>query len=144
MSPYAGKFRIFYVLLVIFGGIGIGIGIYQLAKNEAPTVVTVQSPSISKAPLHWSDWKPEGTTTQKLRQIASHVQPEYHLDSGSQLVKVKASPLRFGKLPVTLAIAVATNPAQTLKGKGVFYRLCGTSDNCAIGEGKPSAARHRL
>jgi hypothetical protein len=89
----------------------------------------------------WSTWRPFGSDP--VKQISSHVQHQYRLPSGRDLVLVDGGPMAFVGLPAQVVLEQNGN-LSLLKGDGVMFRLCGAGKNCSISQGKPSSERMLL
>ena len=147
-GTYSRRFAIIYALLALVAGAGIGALIVLLAKPDA-----------GPAPI-WSAWKPTGSDTARVRQIADHVASRYRFPGGGQLVVALAGPPTVtaggesgNPIPIK---AIAVRP-DTSTGKAeeddiqiidasssMQYVLCGLGESCSIPQGEPSAARHSL
>jgi hypothetical protein len=105
-----------------------------------------------RAASAWSNWHPTGLGSTASRQIANHVSRQYRLPSGKQLVNVIAhSPALASGLQTYAISAIEVEPDTSSEGarvfgvgNGVMYLLCGSASDCAIGEGRPTAARGAL
>jgi hypothetical protein len=73
---YRSRFAVFYVVLAVVAGTGIGA-----------LLVLVSRGSPAPAPA-WSAWEPTGTTNQRAAQIADHVSAGYRLPSGHRLAQI--------------------------------------------------------
>jgi hypothetical protein len=95
----------------------------------------------------WSSWKPENDSVDDgAAEIAQHVAPKYKLSNGQQIVMVEGGPLSIDTIPLTIALREPATEGGEIKfatDKGVLYRLCGPSTNCAI-PGKKSPERYLL
>jgi hypothetical protein len=144
-AAYRSRFAIVYVTLAVIAGIGVGAFLVLMARPDpAP-------------PAKWSDWKPTGSETAQVLQIADRVAKRYRLQSGQQLVAALASPPKVsgadGDVPVT-TIAIRPDASTGKKEESEIdivstknslqYILCGLGTNCAIKGGKASEARHAL
>ncbi len=148
-SGYKRRFVLIYVALAIFAGVGITAFVILLAQPEA-----------APAPA-WSIWKPDGSESARVKQIADHVATRYRLANGDQIAVALAGPPTVaagtsdgqGNIPVR---AIAVRP-DTSRGKAeeddieivdaatsLQYVLCGLGRSCSITAGKPSEARHAL
>jgi hypothetical protein len=131
-----GRFALAY--LVLGAAVGTGIGTF---------IVMLQRPG-PKPPPPWSSWRPGATAvSDRVVQIADHVGSRYRLPSGSQLAKVRIGGPANGKNLLAIVIPNIPKP-QTLAdfqrydwNKSVVYVLCGSGENCKIGEGTASQAR---
>lgn len=133
---YLGRFRLAYAALAIVLGAAVGTSVLILSRpGGAPDIA-------------WSAWQPTAEGTDRARQIANYVSRRYRLPSGAQLVGVITGPPSVQNIPISVfAIRrgdreddVAVLPAQD----SLMYILCGLGQRCAIEEGTPSRARHRL
>jgi hypothetical protein len=144
LEPHGPRFRIAYAVLAILLGAAVG-GVIVLAGRG--------SGDNGKA---WSQWKPDGSSFVKTRQIASVVGSQYRLPSGQQLVAVipripPAVEPSTQETPIShIALAQSTAP-EDIKvfdtQNSVEYVLCGVGSRggrCAIGEGKATTQRARL
>ena len=92
----------------------------------------------------WSSWKPDTTDADSgAQEIAQHVQGEYHLDDGQQLVLVSGGPLEIQNIPLRVALS-ENGTTEALDGKAVLYTLNGLGPNGSIATGKASTQRHLL
>jgi hypothetical protein len=147
-TGYRRRFGLIYMALGLVTAVGVGALIMLLARPEA-----------GPAPI-WSVWKPSGSDTARVRQIADHVSTRYRFPEGDQLVAAIAGPPTVtagadpeNPIPVR-AIAVrpdtSTGKAEEddIKiidaSKSMQYVLCGLGESCAIAHGDPSEARHML
>ena len=129
-APYADRFR--FVLGALLG--------LALAAIVAAVALFVQGPSANS---HWSQWKPTQDGQSGAAQIAAHVSSTYHAPDGSQLVAVKAGPMKVADLDLNVAVKAAKGD-QVFSGSGVRYVMCGLGPNCSIADGKPSVERGLL
>lgn len=147
-GAYRKRFAAIYVLLALVAGVGLGALVILLTK-----------PDDGPAPV-WSAWKPDGSDTARVRQIADHVASRYRFPGGDQLVVALAGP------PTVTAGGEQTNPIpvraiavrpDTSTGKAeeddikivdasssMQYVLCGLGESCSIAQGEASEARHSL
>jgi hypothetical protein len=142
IHPYRLRFGLAYLVLAAIVGGAIG-SFVVLVMRDPPAGEGV-----------WSSWQPVGRESSFPRQIADHVSGNYRLPSGSALVGVIASKpeVHAGetKVPVS-AVAIQNDPEGdsdditiVRADGGLMYQLCGLGEGCAIKEGTPSEARHRL
>ena len=144
---YRSRFGVFYVLLAIVAGAGVGA-----------LLVLVSRGSPAPAPA-WSAWEPTGSAERRVAQIGDHVGDEYRLPSGKALVAVtySGSPVVTGPDGSSFQVrAIAVRPdttggraeaddINTVNAAGtVMYTLCGLGTSCSIAEGKPTVARGQL
>jgi hypothetical protein len=141
---YRGRFAVFYVLLAIIAGAGIGA-----------LLVLVDRGSPAPAPT-WSVWEPTGSLERRAAQIGDHVSDQYRLPSGRPLATVTyAGPPSIanqdGSALQVRALAVAseaTSGAEDIDAfrsdSNVMYVLCGRGQTCSIPEGTDSAQRTQL
>lgn len=148
LTGYKRRFSLIYVALALVAGIGAGALVVLLTRPEAgPDPV-------------WSIWKPNGSDTARVRQIADHVSTRYRFPGGDQLVVALSGP------PTVTATAETGNPIpvraiavlpDTSTGKAeeddikvvdasksIQFVLCGLGESCAISQGEASEARHSL
>jgi hypothetical protein len=132
----ARRFRLAYLALAALFGGAVGTFIV-LEERPAP-----------KPPPPWSAWTPtENDAAAQREEIAQHVEAQYHLPSGKQLVDVlprgPAAPQPIDEI----GIAQTSNPTQASDfafshaDSTAMYILCGDGPKCSIKEGKPSLAR---
>ena len=147
-SSYRRRFAVIYVALALIAGIGIGALIVILSRPDA-----APAPS-------WSVWKPSGSETARVRQIADHVSTHYRFPEGDQLVVAIAGPPTVtassdpsNPIPVrAIAVRPDTSTGKAEEGdieivdasKSMQFQLCGLGDACAVAHGKASEARHLL
>jgi hypothetical protein len=143
---YRNRFAAFFVVLAIVAGVGVG-----------SLLVLVGRGSPEPAPS-WSAWQPNGTSDQRVAQIADHVSRPYRLPSGNALVAITYQGPPVGTLDGSLQAvrAVAVRPdttggradasdIATIDGRNtVQFNLCGLGKACSIPEGKPSNERGQL
>lgn len=144
---YRSRFGVFYVVLAIVAGAGIGA-----------LLVLVGRGSPAPAPA-WSAWEPTGSVERRLAQIGDHVGDEYRLPSGKALVAVTyaGGPVVTGPDGSSFQVrAIAVRPdttggraeaddINTVNAAGtVMYTLCGLGSSCSIAEGKPTVERGQL
>jgi hypothetical protein len=151
----------YLVLAAAVGGAAAGIALALTGSDGS-------KPAAVPASERWSAWAPTGIGSTAARQIARHVSSQYRLPGGKQLVNVIAhSPALASGLQVFAIGAVEITPDKRAVrlnsdqarsdaqhgldgarifpvGEGVMYILCGSADDCSIGDGKPSAARGAL
>jgi hypothetical protein len=134
----ARRFSLAYLALA--GLLGVAIGTF---------VVLVERPA-PKPPPPWSAWRPGSTDrASQQQQIAEHVQSQYHLNSGRQIVRVVVRDPATTETPIReVAVARTLNPTHTSDVYAVIdstrtamYILCGYGPKCSIKGGKPSVAR---
>jgi hypothetical protein len=146
-DSYRSRFSVFYVLLAVIAGIGVGA-----------LLVLVGRGSPAPAP-EWSAWQPAGSAERRAAQIGDHVGDQYRLPSGKPLVAVTYAgpPTVTGPDGSTFQVrALAVRP-DTTAGRAeaddidtinaqnsVMYTLCGLGKSCSIAEGKPTIARGQL
>ncbi len=142
---YRGRFLALYIVLALGAGLAVGAFVMLLFR-----------PAAGPAPA-WSAWRPTGSETAEVRQIADQVAKKYRADSGRQLVAAIPSVPKVtgssGDVPVS-AIAVRPDTSTGKKEENQIdiipasnsyqYILCGLGTNCSIKGGKPSVARHAL
>ena len=142
-SGYRLRFGLLYVALAAVLGAGVGAFVVLAARPEPDP-----DPP-------WSPWRPNGSETAMLRQIADRI-PQSYKQNGTQLTVSTASrlavPTEQGELPIE-AVFVQPDTSRGLaeeddidvyEGNNVAsFSLCGVgnSDQCAITAGKPSTDR---
>jgi len=144
---YRSRFSVFYVVLAIVAGAGVGA-----------LLVLVSRGSPAPAPA-WSTWQPTGSPERRIAQIGDHVGGEYRLPSGKVPVAVTytGGPVVTGPdgssfqvralavEPDTTAGRAEANDISTVNAaETVMYTLCGLGTSCSIAEGKPTVARGQL
>ncbi len=100
----------------------------------------------------WSEWRPTGDNSQaRQRQIATHVESQYHLTNGRKLVDVLprgplagASEIREVGIATTQNPSLVTDFAYAPAESTAMYVLCGKAAKCAIDEGTSSVGRAAL
>lgn len=145
-AAYRSRFALLYVLLAIVAGGAIGALVVLVSRG---------SPAPAAA---WSSWQPNGTSDQRVAQIATRIAGTYHLPSGHQLVTaIAGAPSVTGPDGTSFRVnAIAVRP-DTSKGQAdasnvnavnaattVMYQLCGLGNSCSIAEGTASVARMTL
>jgi len=126
-APHADRFR--FVL-----GALLGLG---LAAIVAAVALFVQGPGSNS---DWSSWRPSEDGQAGAAQIAAHVSTTYRGADGTQLVAVKAGPMKVADLELNVAVKAAKGD-EVFSGSGVRYVMCGLGPNCSIADGKPSVER---
>ena len=144
---YRSRFGVFYVVLAIVAGAGVGALLVLVGRG---------SPAPSPA---WSAWEPTGSAARRLAQIGDHVGDEYRLPSGKALVAVTyaGGPVVTGPDGSSFQVrAIAVQPdttggraeaddINTVNAAGtVMYTLCGLGSSCSIAEGKATVERGQL
>jgi hypothetical protein len=142
---YRSRFALVYAALAIVAGVAVGAFVVLVSRPPAPP------------PLKWSAWRPTGSSSAQVRQIATRVGKEYRLPDGQQIVAVLPSAPKVtgtgGDVAVsTIAIRPDTSTGKKEEGdidivsasSSFQYVLCGLGTNCSIKSGKPSQARHAL
>jgi hypothetical protein len=142
-TGYRLRFGLLYVVLATVLGAGVG----------AFVVLTTRPEPEPDPP--WSAWRPTGSQTAMMRQIADRI-PQAYRQNGEQLTVSTASPLAItteqGQVPIdTVFVTPDTSRGlaeedeiDTYAGNSVAsYALCGlgSGEQCAITKGKPSTAR---
>jgi hypothetical protein len=145
-GAYRYRFGVIYFLLAAVVGGAVGSFVVLVTRDGPP------------ASARWSQWQPDGSETARTRQIADHVSRGYRQPNGEQLVFAIGGPPQInvpdqGVLLVPdIVVQPDTSRGQREEGdfdryagdSAVAYRLCGTGQSCAIGEGTPSATRLQL
>ncbi len=112
-----------------------------LGAAAATAVLLVREPGKEEAAA-WSAWRPTGDEGGYPAEIASHVASKYKLPSGKPLVKIVAQHPEVQNVAIRWVAIQGSNEISSADN-AVMYILCGDGNRCAIGEGKPSVARHR-
>jgi hypothetical protein len=134
-----------YLCLALVAGVGVGA-----------FFVTLTRPDPAPAPK-WSTWRPSGSETAQVRQIADQIAKHYRQKGGQQLVAaLPSAPKVTGSTGDVAVSAIAIRP-DTSTGKkeesdidvipathSFQYILCGLGTNCSIKGGTASTARHAL
>jgi hypothetical protein len=144
-SPHRVRFLLAYALLGAIGGIALVLGAGLLERSDGSA-----RDELPPRPT-WSSWYPTAEGMAGANQIAQHVGRRYRLQSGDQLVGVRAGPLSVQNLRVS---AIALRTAGEGSGgsdisvipadRSISYVLCGLGENCSIEGGKPTRGRERL
>jgi hypothetical protein len=134
---YRFRFGLAYLALAILAGAGIGTA-----------VLLINRPADEAGPP-WSNWKPTGSESSQVKQIADYVSGRYRLPSGNQLVAILAGPPRVTAGEEAVAVRAVAIPGEdaaevVATDESVMYELCGLGARCAIREGRPSEERHQL
>ncbi|MBA2295151.1 MAG: hypothetical protein H0W16_08450 [Actinobacteria bacterium] len=150
LSGYRRRFAGVYLALALVAGIGLG------------AVIVLAGRSDPGPPAVWSQWRPSGSETARIRQIADHVSTRYRFPSGGQLVVALAGPptvtagggdAASNPIPVrTIAVRPDTSTGKAEDddiaivdaSKSLQFVLCGLGDNCSISQGEASEARHSI
>lgn len=135
---YGGRFALAYFVLAVVLGAAVGTTIVLLGRSG------------SAADRPWSPWHPTGDDASRTLQIAEHVSRRYRLAGGAQrLVNVVPGPPTTNA--VVSAIAVQSLGAGLGSASSLFdasrsrmYLLCGSGENCALGDGPATIQRGRL
>ena len=136
-SGYAPRFQ-------FLTGALLAIGVAAVVGVVA--VVLAPSRGGSDGATSWSAWKPSSMGATGAQEVARHVAPEYR-QRGEQLVNVKAEPLQYNGVPLSVAVrqsAAQGGDIDVYDDDGLIYELCGLGPNCSIDRGKPSTERHLL
>jgi hypothetical protein len=143
LEPHGLRFRAAYAVLAIVLGAAVGAFIVLLGRDGGSRAA-------------WSQWKPEGSSFEQTRDIASVVGSQYRLPSGQQMVAViprmppAVAPSTQETTISQIALAEGSSPEDIQvfsTENSVEYVLCGIgspSGRCAIGEGKATPPRDRL
>lgn len=146
-TGYRRRFAIVYGALALIGGIAIGALIVLVSRPDA-----VPNPS-------WSAWKPDGSSSARVKQIADHVAKEYRFQGEQMAVALGGPPTvaaggdSTSPIPVAaIAVRPDTSTGQAEEddielvdaSKSMQYVLCGLGDGCALSSGPPTEARHTL
>lgn len=145
-ASYRLRFGIVYVFLAAVLGAGVGAFVV-LATGDDPAPDSA-----------WSPWRPTGSETAMLRQIADRI-PKGYTEDGDQLVISTAGPLSVpteqGDVPIenvfvqpdTSKGLAEEDEIEVYDGDSVAsFALCGVGndDQCAITRGTPSTERFTL
>ena len=123
--------------------VGALVGVIVAAAAVLAVALTTGGDS-SKIGLakNWSTWQPPDKDAETGSfEIAQHVERQYKLDDGTQLVAVTGGPLRIQQIPLSVAVRAQGGDIQLLDGKGVMYTLNGLGPHGSIIAGKPSPLR---
>jgi len=133
-TPHRRRFTL--ALLALAGVLVAAVG------GEALVVASRdKDASASASRTSWSAWRPIGTGTGALQEIANRVAPTYRATPKKPLVTVKAEPLIGpSDLPITLARGTKTGGLSVVRGDAVLFTLCGDGPDCTL-PGKRSVAR---
>lgn len=126
------KFRLTYAVLVGLGLAGVIAAVIFLLAGKPPK------------PPAWSSWKPSASGDAALSQIASHVEPNYRLPTGEQLVAIDGGPAQIAGLPVHIVLLRTPSEFALSDGKSALFTLTGLAKNGSITFGKPSVERTLL
>ena len=145
-TSYRLRFGIVYVLLAAMFGAGVGAFVVLLARPE---------PEPEPA---WSAWRPTGSPTAMLRQIADRI-PKAYKENGAQLTVSTAGglsvPLGDGDVPIRTVFVepdaskglAEEDDIKAFDGASVAsFALCGVGANnqCALRAGSASTGRSTL
>ena len=144
-AAYRSRFAVIYVALGLLAGVGIAAFVVLMARPDPPP------------PAKWSAWRPTGSETARVKQIADRVAKRYRLKSGQQLVAALASAPKVSGAQGDVAVSAIAIKPDTSTGKkeeseidifpathSLQYVLCGLGTSCSIKGGKASEARHAL
>jgi len=144
-AAYRSRFAIIYVALGLLAGVGIGAFVVLMARADPPP------------PAKWSAWRPTGSETARVKQIADQVSQRYRLKSGKQLVAVLASAPKVSGAEGDVTVSTIAIRPDTSTGKkeeseidivptahSLQYILCGLGTSCSIKGGTASEERHSL
>jgi hypothetical protein len=135
---YRRRFLLVYAVLIGCLGAGAAAFVFLFNKPNPPP------------PPAWSAWQPSASGLERARQVASFVASRYRLPSGDRLVDVRAGPPIIRDTPLSAIAIRPSSSSSDIKAayptdSAILYILCGDIDlNCAIAEGKASAARGRV
>ena len=123
--------------------LGALLAVGAVAMAAAAALLLQPEPKEIDPAAGWSTWRP--VTANPVDEIAKHVEKEYRLPHGRQLVLItEAGPLAFRDIPAQVVLEEPGGDLQLVKGAPILYRLCGGSgDQCSI-PGKPSRTRMLL
>lgn len=144
-AAYRSRFALIYLSLALVAGVGGGVFVVLVTRTDPGP------------PPAWSAWRPTGSETAEVRQIADRVSKQYRLGSGEQLVVALVSTHKVsgaeGDVPVsTIAIRPDASTGKKEESdiavipttKSLQFVLCGLGANCSITGGDASEARHAL
>jgi hypothetical protein len=131
-SAYRSRFAMFYVVLAVMAGAGVGTLVVLVGRD---------SPAPAAA---WSAWEPTGSIERRSALIGDHVGDLYRLPSGNPLATVSyagpptiansdGSALQVRALAVQRAAAAGQEDVDAIPaGPTVMYILCGRGPVCSI------------
>ena len=131
-APYRKRFLVGIVVL----------GVVLAAAAAAGVVLGLRSGPSGGG--NWSSWHPTKQGVGGAQQIADHLQPEYRLNEGRQLVFVRAGDAKVNGIPLYIVITDSSGNINLVPGQAMIYSLCGLGDRCSIKEGQPSVQRSLL
>jgi hypothetical protein len=134
-SPFRSRFGF------MFGALA---GIAVCAAAGFALLIVSQDDDGVRLAENWSAWQPETTRmVDGAQEIATHVNAQYKLDGGGQLVEITASSLETGGEEIGVAVRPQGSALEKLEGEGLIYNLIGLGDGGTV-EGAPSKKRGRL
>jgi hypothetical protein len=101
-------------------------GILVCAAATTVLLATTGGDNGPKLAADWSSWKPDtNRMVDGAADIAAHVQSEYKLDSGDQLVAIRSGEIALGDTDLGVAVRPKGGELQLLEGDGLLYVLAG-------------------
>jgi hypothetical protein len=116
-SPFRSRFGF------VWGALA---GIVVVAAATTVLLATTGGDNGPKLAANWSQWEP-GTPrmVDGAADIAAHVQSQYKLDSGDQLVAIRSGRIALGDTDLGVAVRPKGGELQMLEGDGLLYILSG-------------------
>jgi hypothetical protein len=134
-SPFRGRFGFVWGALV---------GIAVCAVAVTAVLATTGGDNGPRLAANWSSWKPDTSRmVDGAADIAAHVQSEYKLDSGDQLVAVRSGKIALGDTDLGVAVRPKGGELELLEGDGLLYILAGLEPGGTL-PGKASKPRGQV
>jgi hypothetical protein len=116
-SPFRSRFGF------VWGALA---GVLVCAAATTVLLATTGGDNGPKLAADWSTWKPDtNRMVDGAADIAAHVQSEYKLDSGDQLVAIRSGEIALGDTDLGVAVRPKGGELQLLEGDGLLYVLAG-------------------
>jgi hypothetical protein len=116
-SPFRSRFGFIWGALV---------GIAVCAAATTGLLLATGGDNGPQLAANWSTWKPDTSRmVDGAADIAGHVQGEYKLDSGDQLVAIRSGEIALGDTDLGVAVRPRGGQLEMLEGDGLLYVLAG-------------------
>jgi len=134
-SPFRSRFGF------VWGALA---GVLVCAAATTVLLATTGGDNGPKLAADWSSWKPDtARMVDGAADIAAHVQSQYKLDSGDQLVAIRSGEIALGDTDLGVAVRPKGGELQLLDGDGLLYILSGLEPGGML-PGKASRKRGQV
>jgi hypothetical protein len=134
-SPFRSRFGF------VWGALA---GVLVCAAATTVLLATTGGDNGPKLAANWSSWKPDtARMVDGAADIAAHVQSQYKLDSGDQLVAIRSGEIALGETDLGVAVRPKGGELQMLDGDGLLYILSGLEPGGML-PGKASTKRGQV